>query len=284
MPNHPAEHSSPAAPALDASGYNAVLVGREEINPQLQILRIQPDSPLFNFTPGQFAVAGLLGREPRVPEADDEDPPAEPGKLIRRAYSIASSSVERHYVEFYVNLITSGALTPRLFALPYGGRLFMSARASGQFTIDRVAPGKALVLIATGTGLAPYISMLRTMLVHDTQRPFVVLHGARYSWDLGYRGELESLARIRANLTYIPSITRPHEDPHFRGHTGRIQMLLEQGIIETLSGVPLDPARADVFLCGNPEMIRSVKELLLPHGFTPDHGKQAGTVHVEEYW
>ena len=268
----------------DTTGYNAVLVGREELNPQLQILRIQPDNPLFDFTPGQFSVAGLLGREARVPEADDEDPPPDPDKLIRRAYSIASSSVERHHVEFYVNLITSGALTPRLFALPYGGRLFMGHRASGLFTLDRVAAGKALILIATGTGLAPYMSMLRTMLVKDTQRPFVVLHGARYSWDLGYRGELESLARIRANFTYIPSITRPHEDLHFRGHTGRIQTLLEQGIIETLSGVALDPARADVFLCGNPEMIHIVKELLIPRGYTPDHPKQAGTVHIEEYW
>jgi len=284
MQNDPAQPSPPPAPAASAPAYNAVLAGREELNPQLQILRIKPDSQLFDFKPGQFAVAGLLGREPRVPEADDEDPPAAPGQLIRRAYSIASSSVERHYVEFYVNLVNSGALTPRLFALPYGGRLFLGVRASGLFTLERVPPEKAVVLIATGTGLAPYMSMLRTMLVHDTRRAFVVLHGARYSWDLGYRGELESLARIRPNFTYIPSITRPHEDPHFRGHTGRIQALLEQGIVETLSGVPLDPARADAFLCGNPEMIAGVKALLLPHGFTPDHGKQTGTVHIEEYW
>ncbi|MDD2765078.1 MAG: ferredoxin--NADP reductase [Opitutaceae bacterium] len=268
----------------DTSSYNAVLVGREELNPQLQIMRVQPASPLFEFKPGQFAVLGLLGREPRVPEADDEEPPAEPDKLIRRAYSIASSSVEKHYVEFYVTLITSGQLTPRLFALPYGGRLFLGPKATGLFTLDRVAPGKAVILIATGTGLAPYMSMLRTMLVHDTRRSFVVLHGARYSWDLGYRGELESLARIRDNFTYIPSITRPDEDPHFRGHSGRIQTLLEKGIIETLSGVPLDPAQADIFLCGNPEMIRIVKELLAPRGFKSDHGREPGTIHVEEYW
>ena len=268
----------------ESTSYNAVLMGREEINAQLQIMRVQPDAPLFDFKPGQFAVLGLLGREARVPEADDEEPPAEPDKLIKRAYSIASSSVEKQYVEFYVTLITSGQLTPRLFAVPYGGRLFLSLKASGLFTLDRVAPGKALILIATGTGLAPYMSMLRTMLVSDTSRRFVILHGARYSWDLGYRGELESLARIRPNFTYIPSITRPDEDPHFRGHTGRIQTLLEKGIVDLLGGVPLDPAQADVFLCGNPEMIRTVKEILAPRGFTSDHGKQAGTIHVEEYW
>lgn len=268
----------------ESSTYNAILTGREDINAQLCVLRVQPDGPLFDFKPGQFAVLGLLGCEGRVPEADDEEPPAEPDKLVRRAYSIASSSVEKQYVEFFVTLITSGQLTPRLFALPYGGRLFLGPKASGMFTLDRVAPGKSLILVATGTGLAPYMSMLRTMLVNETRRRFVVLHGARYSWDLGYRAELESLARLRPNLIYIPSITRPDEDPHFRGHTGRVQTLLEKGIVETLGGVPLDPAQTDILLCGNPDMIRSVKEQLAPRGFMPDHGKQAGTIHVEEYW
>jgi ferredoxin--NADP+ reductase len=267
-----------------SSPYNATVVGREAINPQLLILRVRPDSGDYNFTPGQFAVLGLQGREPRVAEAAAEETVAEPLKMIRRAYSIASSSVERAYVEFYLTLVTTGELTPRLFALPHGSRVFLGPKASGLFTLDRVAPGKSVVLIATGTGLAPYVSMLRTMLISDTARKFVVLHGARCSWDLGYRGELESLARIRANFTYIPSITRPTEDPHFGGRTGRIPKLLEDGVVEQLSGVKLDPADSDVFLCGNPEMITHVKALLESRGFTKDHGKQSGTMHVEEYW
>ncbi len=264
--------------------YGATVTGREEINPLLLILRVQPDGELFDFKPGQFAVLGLLGREPRVPESNPEEVPPEPDKLIRRAYSIASSSVERRYAEFYLTLITSGQLTPRLFALQHGSRLFLGPKASGLFTLDRVPPGKAVVLIATGTGLAPYVSMLRTMLVSDTQRRFVVLHGARYSWDLGYRGELESLARIRPNFTYVPSITRPDEDRHFLGQRGRLQALLEQGVVEKESGVALDPAQADVFLCGNPEMVQTVKSILEVKGFQPDHGKEIGTIHVEEYW
>lgn len=267
-----------------ASPYNATVSGREEINPQLLVLRVQSDAPLFEFTPGQFAVLGLLGREPRVAETLPEDPASEPDKLIRRAYSISSSSVERRYVEFYLTLVASGQLTPRLFALRYGGRLFLSQKASGLFTLDRVAPGRAVILVATGTGLAPYISMLRTLLIQDTVRKYVVLQGARYSWDLGYRAELESLARIRTNLIYIPSITRPEQDPHFGGLTGRIQGLLGQGIVEQLAGIPLDPEQADVFLCGNPDMIEATKSLLLAKGFVTDKGKQAGTLHVEEYW
>jgi len=270
--------------ATDNNAYNATVVGREEINPQLVILRVRPDSALFDFKPGQFGVLGLLGKAPRVAEAAAEEPVSENDKLIRRAYSIASSSVERRYVEFYLTLITSGQLTPRLFALKHGSRVFLGPKASGVFTLDRVAPGKAVVLIATGTGLAPYVSMLRTMLMHETQRRFVVLHGARYGWDLGYRGELESLARLRPNFTYLPSITRPDQDPHFHGHSGRIQTVVEQGLIEKEAGVTLDPAQAEVFLCGNPEMVKTVKELLAVKGFAPSHGKEPGTIHVEEYW
>ncbi len=266
------------------SAYNSTVIGREEINPQLVILRAQPDAALFDFKPGQFGVLGLLGREPRVPEAAPEESISEPDKMIRRAYSIASSSVERRYVEFYLTLITSGQLTPRLFALRHGSRLFLGPKGSGVFTLDRVQPGKAVILIATGTGLAPYVSMLRTMLMSESQRRFVVLHGARYSWDLGYRGELESLARLRPNFTYIPSITRPDQDPHFRGHSGRVQTLLEQGVVEKESGVALDPAQADVFLCGNPEMVKVVKAMLEAKGFKAGQGKEPGTIHIEEYW
>jgi ferredoxin/flavodoxin---NADP+ reductase len=268
----------------DRRPYNATVIGREEINPLLLILRVQPDDALFEFKPGQFAVLGLLGCETRVAEAAFEDPPTEPDKLIRRAYSIASSSVERRYVEFYLTLITSGQLTPRLFALSHGSRVLLGPKASGLFTLDRVPADQAVLLIATGTGLAPYVSMLRTTLMHDAQRRFVVVHGARYGWDLGYRAELESLARIRPNLTYIPCITRPEEDRHFRGYTGRVQQILDLGICEKESGLCLDPAQTHVFLCGNPEMICAVKALLAARGFKPDCGKELGSIHVEEYW
>jgi ferredoxin--NADP+ reductase len=187
-------------------------------------------------------------------------------------------------VEFYLTLITSGQLTPRLFALKQGSRVFLGPKAGGIFTLDRAAPGKAVILIATGTGLAPYISMLRTMLVNDQRRRFVVLHGARCGWDLGYRGELESLARLRSNFTYIPSITRRDQDPHFYGRIGRIQTLVEQGVLEEESGVALDPAQAEVFLCGNPEMVRVTRMKLEKKGYDANNGSDLTTLHIEEYW
>ena len=139
--------------ADNKSPYNAAVIGREEINPQLLVLRVQPDGAMFDFKPGQFAVLGLLGREPRVPEAAAEEPVSEPDKMIRRAYSIASSSVERRYVEFYLTLITSGQLTPRLFALKHGRPLFLGPKASGVFTLDRVPPGKPACSSPPGRGL-----------------------------------------------------------------------------------------------------------------------------------
>jgi ferredoxin--NADP+ reductase len=267
-----------------ANQCNATVIGREEIHPQLIVLRVRPDDKLFEFKPGQFAVLGLPGSAPRVPDAEREEPAPDPDKLIRRAYSIASASVERRYAEFFLTLITSGQLTPRLFALKHGSKVFLGPKASGVFTLDQVPPGKAVVLIATGTGLAPYVSMLRTILMHETQRKFVVLHGARYSWDLGYRGELETLARLRSNFTYIPSITRPDQDQHFLGRIGRVQAILEQGALEKDAGVKLDPEHADVFLCGNPEMIKVVKGMLETKGFKASQGKNPGNIHVEEYW
>ncbi len=282
------EKRNVADPELDTMDkgtiYNGTVIGREEINPQLIILRVKPDGQRFSFQPGQFAVLGLLGSEKRVPEAPLEEAPAAPDKLIRRAYSIASSNIEQHYLEFYLTLVTSGELTPRLFALKYGDRVFVSPKATGSFTLDRVPAEKSVVLIATGTGLAPYVSMLRTMLVNDDKRRFIVLQGARYSWDLGYRAELESLSRLRPNFIYIPAITRPEEDPHYRGQIGRIQNLLKSGVVEQLGGISLIPAKVDVFLCGNPDMIEQVKEWLLARGFTVDKPKEPGSVHVEEYW
>jgi len=264
--------------------YNATVIGREDINPQLLIMRVRPDTAVFDFKPGQFGVLGMLGGAPRILGASLEDPAPEPDKMIRRAYSIASSSLERRYVEFFLTLIMSGSLTPRLFALKHGDRLFLGPKASGLFTLEKVAPEKGVVLVATGTGLAPYVSMLRTMLVTDSQRKYVVLHGSRYSWDLGYRGELESLSRLRPNFTYIPCITRANEDPSFNGYVGRIQSLIEKGVLEKESGVVLDPAKAEVFLCGNPEMVKAATVLLQGKGFTAKGGTGPVNIHVEEYW
>ncbi|MFB3908687.1 MAG: ferredoxin--NADP reductase [Candidatus Eisenbacteria bacterium] len=263
--------------------YNATVVQRVEVAPGLVILRVVPDHPI-TFEPGQYTVLGLKRSAPRVVESEVEEPQEDPEKMIRRAMSIASSSKSGEYLEFYLTLVGSGELSPRLFNLRIKDRLYVGPKATGIFTLERVPAGHHALLVATGTGLAPYMSMLRSELVCGGARRFVVLHGARYSWDLGYRTELISLDRLCPNMTYIPAISRPQEDPTWKGRSGYLQDVLFSGVVEELTGLPLTPDTFHVFLCGNPGMIDAAKAGLITRGFACDKGREIGTIHMEEYW
>lgn len=264
---------------------NATLTRRWDIAPGLAIFRVEPHGELPPFLAGQYYALGLPSSCPRVLGSDLE-PPREKETMVRRAYSIASSSKQHEYLEFYITLVQSGELTPRLFGLQPGDRLWLSPRAKGMFTLQQVPHDRDLFLISTGTGLAPYISMLRGELAdREGGRRIVIAHGARHSWDLGYRAELEVQTRRRTRLSYIPSITRPSEDPSWKGETGYLQQQVQDGRLESLSGVPLDAARAHVFLCGNPAMITALMDLLGARGFSECSRKDPkGQIHTEKYW
>ena len=194
---------------MSKESLNAIVTQRIEISPELIVLRAGPDGwELPAFEAGQFAVLGLPGKSERITWSDPEEEPPDPGRLIRRAYSIASSSVAKEYLEFYIMLVRSGELTPRLFSLERGDRVWLGKKISGMFTLADVPEDKNIVLISTGTGLAPYISMLRTHLLCGSQQHFAVLHGARHSWDLGYRAELATMHKLCDNFTYVPLISR----------------------------------------------------------------------------
>jgi ferredoxin--NADP+ reductase len=207
----------------------------------------------------------------------------DPERMIRRAYSIASESRADEYLEFYLTVVMSGELTPRLFKLKVKDRLYVGPKAVGVFTLAK-APGKHILMIGTGTGLAPYMSMLRSELECNGPRKFVVVHGARYSWDLGYRTELTGLARHCRNFCYIPVITRPQEDVTWKGRSGYLQNLIASGAIEEETGLALTPETFDIFLCGNPGMIETVIHWAEERGFVKDKGHDIGTIHTEEYW
>jgi ferredoxin--NADP+ reductase len=208
---------------------------------------------------------------------------ADPDRMIRRAYSIASESRADEFLEFYLTVVMSGELTPRLFNLKIKDRLYVGPKAVGVFTLDK-APGKHILMIGTGTGLAPYMSMLRSELDCGGPRQFVVVHGARYSWDLGYRTELTGLARHCSNFHYVPVVTRPQEDVTWRGRSGYLQNLIASGAIEEETGLALMPDNFDIFLCGNPGMIETVIGWAEARGFVKDKGHDIGTLHTEEYW
>ena len=135
---------------------NAILAQSIEVSPGLSILRVVPDGwDLPDFTPGQFAVLGLPGNAPRCLVCDPEDPPENPDKLIKRAYSIASSSLGKEYLEFYIVRVPSGALTPRLSALSNGDPLWLSTKFTGMFTLQDVPPDQHIALVSTGGTIAP---------------------------------------------------------------------------------------------------------------------------------
>lgn len=265
---------------------NAIVSQRIEVAPGLMVIRVVPDGwDLPSFRPGQFAVLGLPGSAPRCSLSDPEEAPATPDKLIRRAYSIASSSVELQHLEFYITLVRSGSLTPRLFALQQGDRTWLGPKITGTFTIDQAPAEKHLLLVATGTGLAPYMSMLRTVLAENLERRFVVVLGARHSWDLGYHSELVTMARLSPNFTYLPIISRPQEElVPWHGDTGYVLDLFKNGSVEKALGFAPTPETSRVFLCGNPAMVETMIELLGLTGFQEHSRKAPGEIYVERYW
>lgn len=276
-------------PGRPGEACNARVRQRQDVSDELMILRVAPDGwELPPFIPGQFAVLGLPQAAPRC-ELSDTDPEVasrDPSALIRRSYSIASSSLEREYLEFYVTLVRSGELTPRLFALREGDPLFLGRKITGLFHIDHVPEDRHVVMIATGTGLAPYMSMLRSRLACGGPRQFAVLLGARHSWDLGYHGELATIARECPNVTYLPVISRPSAEPvPWGGRTGYVQDLWTAGDLERAWGFRPTPENSHVFLCGNPAMIAEATQRLARAGYT-EHNRRnpGGQLHTEKYW
>ena len=267
-------------------GYNAVVTQRVDVASGLAIFRIAPvDWELPSFRAGQYTVLGLFGSAGRAAYTDPEEKPAPPDKMIRRAYSIASSSVDSQYLEFYVTLVRSGALTPRLFALKAGDSLWLSSKVVGMFTLERVPEGQHIVLVATGTGVAPYMSMLRTHLAEIRDAKVAVIHGARHSWDLGYHAELVTMQRLCPNFRYVPVVSSPEEEPlPWTGRTGFINNHWKPGAMGDLLGFEPWPRTTHFFLCGNPLMIEAMVGLLSGEGFEEQTHQRDGQIHLERYW
>lgn len=265
------------------SELNAIVTQVAQISPIMKIFKIKPDGwELPPFKPGQFCSLGLPASAARCASASSEEKELAPTKMIKRAYSIASAS-SADELEFYITLVHSGALTPRLFNLEVGDRIEVGKRFVGMFTLEEISADKNIVLIATGTGVAPYMSMLRTDAL-TRQGKITVIHGAANSWDLGYSSELRLLESITNKLTYIPTITESGREPvEWKGETKYIQDLWKDGTVEAKMGYKATPENTHVFICGNPRMIDTMKELLEADGFTQHKPKTPGQIHIESF-
>ncbi len=262
---------------------NCIVTQAVQVSPIMKIIRVKPENWKFPpFDAGQFVGLGLPPEAPRCKEATTEHKPPQPDKLIKRAYSIASSSTD-DMIEFYITLIHSGQLTPRIFALNIGDKIWMGKKAVGMFTLDQIDPESNVIMVATGTGVAPYMSMLRTNAL-KRKGNILVIQGAANSWDLGYSSELRLLDNMFPNFKYYPTITEPEKEPAgWGGDTRFVQDIWISGLVKRLWGFKPTPENTHIFLCGNPRMVEGMKELLAKEGFTEHSKKVFGQIHAEEF-
>ena len=244
-----------------APQYNATLVRRLDMTDDLACFWIRYDAEPVPFEPGQYMTAGVF--------AD--------GKLWQRPYSIASpprDAGDGGY-EMYVRLVPIIRFTTLLWRLPVGHRMRMIG-PKGKFLLEP-NDNRTHLFISTGTGIAPFMSMMRETLAEGRPRKTVVLHGCSYVDELGYRDELEAWQRDGTYpVTYVPTISRP-TDPRNAGWTGRTGRA-EQVVRDVCRDLHLRPDRTVVYICGNPDMILNAEGVLMDTGFPEFHVKK------ELYW
>lgn len=252
--------------------YNARVVARRDIHDSLMLLRVGRErGEVPAFEPGQFSNLGLLeeGHDPR---------------LMRRAFSIASPCSARDYFEFYVQRVDQGVFTTRLWKLEPGDSLWLDPLVYGHFTLADVPPNANVIFVATGSGLGPFLSMLREYQGKRRWKTAAVIHSARHAADLGYHEELTALAARDPDFRYVPTLTREPLHSGWKGLRARVQKLFEPELFSETFGRELTPVDAKIFICGNPEMIVQLSAQLGEQGFRPHRRKAPGHIHTERYW
>lgn len=307
------------ADRLQKTSYNASVVSIHRCHDELMILRVRPDEGLPSFVPGQYTVLGLGYWEPRVADCQMEgDISAVERKLVRRAYSISCPLLndagdlvvvhELDFLEFYISLVRQAdrppALTPRLFTLHAGDRIFCGPHVHGHYTLGTVNCDDNVVFAATGTGEAPHNAMVAHLLKAKHRGQIVSITCTRWKKDLGYLATQRRLEDQFPNYRYVALTTREPEnlDPSHPLFIGKryLQDYFQNGGLELDTNLSLDPASTHIFLCGNPDMIgvpvrthdlsrrypepTGMVETMENLGFRVDVPHQRGNIHFEKYW
>jgi ferredoxin/flavodoxin---NADP+ reductase len=247
---------------IDAEKFQrATIVKRVDIAPELWMNRIRPDGE-FKFTPGQYATLCVEGPDGRT----------------ERPYSIVSSPYESE-LEFFFELVPPGDLTPLLYGLQSGDELLMRKVPKGRFLLDTNSGRTNHLLVCTVTGVAPFVSYVRTLYRDWKEGRFAgehklfLLNGASRSWEFGYVEELQKFTHEAPWLEYVPTVSRPWDEKNWTGETGRVDDILRK--YTDLWGLG---ANTVVYLCGHPAMVEAAKGILKRIGFSKDDLKE------EIYW
>ncbi|WP_410210847.1 ferredoxin--NADP reductase [Aquirhabdus sp.] len=224
--------------------------------------------PSLRFKTGQFVMIGL--------EVN--------GKPLMRAYSVVSAHYSDH-LEFYSIKVQEGPLTSRLQHLKVGDTLLVSRKPTGSLIIDNLKPGKNLYLLSTGTGLAPFMSVVRDPEFYDAFEKIILTHGVRWKNELGYFEHItEDLPAhehfgdlIRNQLIYYPTVTREDFDKQ-----GRLTDLIESGkLFEDIGLPPFNPETDRIMICGSPSMLKDLVEILEARGFVEGTSHAPGDYVIE---
>jgi len=253
-------HDDPRVIDPAAPQYNATLTGRVDETDDLAFFTVRANGEPIPFEAGQYLTIGVF--------AD--------GKLVQRPYSVASAprAADAGY-EFYVRHVPILRFTTLLWRLPIGHGMRMIG-PKGKFLLEP-DDTRTHLYVSTGTGIAPFISMMKETLAEGRPRRTVMLHGCSYVDELGYRTLLEDWQRAGTYpVQYVPTISRPNDarNAGWSGLTGRVETVIGRVCEEHR----LRPEKTVVYICGNPEMILNVEADLMERDFPEFHVKK------ELYW
>ena len=247
-----------------------------------QLLSVQPWSPTlfslrctrdpgFRFRPGQFARLGVRKAS---------------GSIIWRAYSLVSAPHDE-FLEFFSIVVPGGEFTSELSRLQVGDELLVERLPFGYLTLDRFIDGSDLWLLASGTGLAPFLSILQDPEVWQRFARIVLVYSARSHQELAYQALIQGVQQrdylqdYAGQFVYLPLVTREQVPGTLHG---RVTTLLANGELERAAGFALEPEQGRVMLCGNPQMIDDCRALLKARDMQLSLTRRPGQVAVENYW
>jgi ferredoxin--NADP+ reductase len=201
--------------------------------------------------------------------------------MVGRPYSFVNPpGADAH--EFYFNVLPAGPLSPRLATLEPDNPVWLLDRANGFFTIGELPSAAALWCLATGTGLGPFLSMLRTDAPWERFERVVLVHAVRHGADLSYAAEIAGLLHARSGrFGFVPVVSR---EAHPGALSGRIPESIRDGNLEARAGVPLTADNAHAMLCGNPDMVRDTQAVLEARGMRRHRRREPGHFTLETYW